>query len=129
MADQTKWFTVRTDTTPTGPIGAALGLPTGSFRIDPDAIGPVRAALEDAIAEVSLAGGAASEMDAFRDEAVNPVVDKYMAAMVERASGPDGSVAVAANSAAAAYQSVIDQLDQAMAAYREADDSGRFGDR
>jgi hypothetical protein len=53
---------------------------------------------------------------------VNPVVDKYVAALAEVGYGKQGSVVAAAESAITEYQNVIEQLDRVVAGYEVSDD-------
>jgi hypothetical protein len=126
MVGRDQWFSIHA----TGPAETALsktpgtaGAPTGGgFLVDPEAIPAVKAGFETAIQEMLLARREAQRMNDFRGESVNPVVDKFMAALIDRATGSEGSFVVMADSAIAAYQDVIDQLDAVVAGYRGSDD-------
>lgn len=125
MAGRDEWFKINASGGPEKALTKS-GTPStvsGSFRVDPDAAPAVRAGFERAIEKMRLAREAAQEFNNLGGESVNPVVDKYMAAMIDRATGDEGSVVMAADSAIAEYQSVIDQLDAAMAGYRSDDES------
>lgn len=131
MVDRDEWFAVHASgpaAQALGAVGSAAVAPTGGggFRVEPEAAPLVRAGFEDAIQEMQLARRAVQDMAYLGDESVNPVVDKYLAALGEMAYGEEGSVTMAADSAMAAYQDVIDQLDRAMAAYQDTDDPNRF---
>lgn len=99
--------------------------PAGGFRVDPETAPALRAAFQEAIEEMSLAREAMREMRYMRGTSVNPVVDKYLAALAETGYGTEGSVTIAAESAITTYQSVIDQLDRIMAAYRDSDEQAQ----
>jgi hypothetical protein len=126
MVDRDQWFAIHAsgpaETSLSKAPGAAGATGSGGFLVDPEAIPAVKAGFETAIREMALAREAAREMNNFRGESVNPVVDKYMTALIDRATGEEGSFTVMADSAIAAYQDVIDQLDAAMAGYRGGDD-------
>src|SRR5882757_5034382 len=124
MVSRDQWFSIHAS----GPAETSLSktpgtAPTpGGFKVDPEAIPAVRTGFEEAIAEMRLAKRTAQEMSYLQGEGVNPVVDKYMAAMIDRAAGEEGSVIMAADTAIAAYQDVIDQLDASLVAYRGGED-------
>lgn len=128
MVGRDEWFAIYAS----GPAETALSKTPGAaaapmggagFLVEPEAIPAVKAGFEEAIDEMQLAKEAANDMQFLHGASVNPVVDKYVAAMLDRATGEEGSVTVAADSAIAAYQDVIDQLDRAMADYRGGDDA------
>lgn len=127
MPDETSWIGIRVPdpATPLGAAGSAT-TPTAGFRIDPAAVPQVRNAFEEAMQEMINAKRAAFVFTRWQGHGANPVVDKYLAAMIDRAVGPEGSLTTAADSAIAAYQAVIDQLDAAVATYAAADDPRRF---
>lgn len=127
MASKDEWFEIYATTEPKKSLTKSGG-PTSvgvRFRVDPAAAPAMRAGFEQAIHDMRAARDTAQEFNNLGGESVNPVVDKYMAAMIERATGDEGSVAVAASSAIAEYRSVIEQLDAAMAGYRADDESGK----
>jgi hypothetical protein len=66
-----------------------------------------------------------NDMQFARGGRVNPVVDKYVAALAEVGYGDHGSVSMAADSAIAEYQNVVHQLDRVMAGYKDNDDQAR----
>jgi hypothetical protein len=119
MTSRDEWFAVHVAgehalTKPNGP--RRLG---GHFRVAPEAAPAIRAAFEEAIQEMYEARKAMNQMQFVAGGSVNPVVDKYVAALAEVGYGDEGSVTMAADSAMAEYQSVIEQLDRAMAGYQE----------
>ena len=126
MVSRDQWFSIHAsgpaETSLSKTQGAATATGNGGFLVDPEAIPAVKAGFESAIQEMILARRAANAMDDFRGESVNPVVDKYMAALIDRATGEEGSFMVAADSAITAYQDVIDQLDAIVAGYHGGDD-------
>ncbi len=126
MASRDEWFEIFASGEPEKSLTKS-GTPSpvgGRFRVDPEAAPAMRAGFEEAVHEMALARAAALEFNSLRGGSVNPVVDKYMAAMIDRATGDEGSVVAAADSAIAEYQRVIEQLDAAMAGYEADDESG-----
>ncbi len=127
MASKDEWFEIYASAEPEKSLTKS-GAPThvgGRFHVDPDAAPAMRAGFAQAMHEMRAARDAAQELNNLGGESVNPVVDKYMAAMIDRATGDEGSVRAAADSAIAEYQSVIEQLDAAMAGYTADDESGK----
>lgn len=127
MVDRDEWFAIHAsgpaETALTRSLGRSVSSTGGAgFLVEPEAIPAVKAGFETAIQEMIQARRVAQEMGRMQGESVNPVMDRYVAAAVDRAVGPDGSFTVAAESAVAAYQDVIDQLDAALAGYRGSDD-------
>lgn len=90
------------------------GPQAGGFSVDPEAVPALRTAFEEAIQEMVLARDAMYEMRSQAGESVNPVVDKYLAALREMGYGEQVSATMAADSAIAEYQDVIGQLNQIM---------------
>jgi hypothetical protein len=125
MTSRDEWFAIHA----AGPGESALTKPSGPqrlgghFRVAPEAAPAIRAAFEEAIQEMYEARRAMNQMQFIAGGSVNPVVDKFVAALAEMGYGDEGSVTMAADSAMAEYQSVIEQLDRAMAGYQGDDDS------
>lgn len=129
MASRDEWFAIHTAdsgdgslTKPGGPRRLA-----GGFRIDPEAVPAIRVAFEEAIQEMIQARSAMHDMQFLGGGSVNPVVDKYIHALVQVGYGDQGSVTMAADSAVAEYQSVIEQLDRVMAGYQGTNNSNAYG--
>ena len=131
MASRDEWFAIHTADPGDGSLTKSAGPRrlAGGFRIDPEGAPAIRAAFEEAIQEVYFARDAMHEMQYLAGRGVNPVVDKYVSALAEVGYGNQGSVTMAADSAVAEYQSVIEQLDRVMAGYQDSNDSatGQFG--
>ena len=125
MASRDEWFAIHTsppgESSPTT-VGAAKNA-TAGFYVAPEAAPALRAAFEEAISEMRQARDAMRQMRYMRGGSVNPVVDKYLAALAEVGYGEQGSVVTAAESAIAEYQNVIKQLDLIMAGYQNQDDA------
>lgn len=130
MASRDEWFAIHAsgpaETALSKSPGAATATGGGGFLVDPEAIPAVRTGFETAIQEMILAQRAAQEMGQMQGEGVNPVVDKYMSALLDCAVGEEGSFTMAAESAIAAYQGVIEQLEAAMAGYGNSDEQHPF---
>ena len=119
MAGKGEWFRSGTGslTPSSGPRPAAVG-----FSVDPEAAPAIKTAFEEAIAEMHLARQAMRDMRYLHGGTVNPVVDKYVAALAEVGYGDQGSVTMTADSAIAAYKNVVEQLDRIVADYKDSDD-------
>lgn len=124
MVSQEEWITVHTGdsgggslTPSSGPRPVRVG-----FRVDPEAAPAIKAAFEDAVLEMQQARRVMDDMRYLHGGTVNPVVDKYVAALAEVGYGKQGSVVAAAESAIAEYQNVIEQLDRVVAGYEASDD-------
>lgn len=126
MVARDEWFSIHATQAEPDKDGAGA-TPTVSFRVDPEYVPAVKTAFTEAIQEMTLARQAAQEMAFVDDGDVDPVLEKYLRAMLDRATGEEGSFTVAADSAIKAYQSVIDQLDQAIVAYQQLDDEHASG--
>lgn len=100
-----------------GPKPVSVG-----FSIDPEAAPAVKTAFEGAIAEMRQARRVMTDMQFLGGGGVNPVVDKYVAALAELGYGEQGSVVAAAESAIAEYQNVIKQLDRMITDYQDSDE-------
>ncbi|TDV45568.1 hypothetical protein [Actinophytocola oryzae] len=125
MASRDEWFS--TNISGDGSLtksGAPRHL-AGGFRVDPAAAPAVRAAFEEAILMLKKARRAMTDMQFLSGGSVNPVVDRYLSVLAEVGYGDRGSVTMAADSAAAEYQSVIDQLDRVMAGYQGSEDEAQ----
>jgi hypothetical protein len=127
MASRDEWFAIHTAGSGEGSLTKSAGPRrlAGGFSVDWEAAPAIRAAFEEAIQEMYEARKAMRDMQYVRNAGVNPVVDKYLAALVEVGYGDQSSVTMVANSAVAEYQSVIEQLDRVMADYKEGDASGK----
>ena len=125
MASRDDWFAINTGDSGDGSLTKSGGPKrlAGGFRVDPEAAPAIRTAFEEAIQEMRLAVGAMRDMQYLHGGGVNPVVDKYVDALVEVGYGDQGSVTMAANSAMTEYQNVIEQLDRVIAGYQGANDS------
>jgi hypothetical protein len=125
MASRDEWFAIHTsspgESSPTT-VGAAKNATVG-FYVDPDAAPVLRTAFEEAIEEMKLARQAMQDMRLLGGGSVNPVVDKFLAALAEVGYGEQGSVVMAADSAIAEYQNVIDQLEFIMVGYQNREEA------
>lgn len=122
MAGRDEWFAINASgpaerSLEKGAGAKAIATGGGGFLVEPEAAPLVRAGFEGAIEEMVRARNAARDMRYLSGVSVNPVVDKYLAALEQVGYGEEGSVTMAADSAVTAYQDVIDQLDRAMASY------------
>lgn len=128
MASRDEWFTIHTSGDGSS-SSVGSGQVAGGFQIDPEHIPAVRAAFEAALQEMVMARQVMRSMWYLGGESVNPVVDKYVAAVAEVGYGDQGSVTMAVDSAAAEYRNVILQLDTIMAGYanREEEIADRLG--
>lgn len=123
MASRDEWFSIFTGDSGEGSLTKS-GAPRrlgGGFRVDPEAAPAIRTAFEEAVGEMRLAQKAMRDMQYMRGGSVNPVVDKYLGALAEMGYGDNGSVTIAADSAVAEYQNVMDQLDRVMGEYTNSD--------
>lgn len=125
MASRDEWFAINTEDSGDGSLTKSGGPRrlAGGFRVAPEAAPAIKAAFEDAVREMRLAQDAMRDMQFMRGGNVNPVVDKYVAALAEVGYGDQGSVTMAADSAVTEYQNVIEQLDRVMAGYEDTDSS------
>lgn len=119
MTGRDEWFSIYTDNSGSLTKSAGPRSLAGGFRVDPEAVPAIRAAFEEAVQEMLQARYAMTQMQIMPGASVNPVVDKYVVALAEVGYGDDGSVTMAADSAVAEYQRVIEQLDRLMAGYQE----------
>jgi hypothetical protein len=124
MVSQEEWFAPHASdsgggslTPSSGPRPVSVG-----FSVDPEAAPAIKTAFEEAIEEMQQARRAMDQMRYLAGGHVNPVVDKYVAALAETGYGDQGSVMTAAESAIAEYQSVIEQLNQVVAGYQDSDE-------
>ncbi len=124
MVSQDEWFAIHTSSSGNGSLTKSAGPRSvgGGFSVDPEAAPAIKAAFEDAIAEMHIARRAMTDMQFLGGARVNPVVDKYAAAMARVGYGDEGSVVTAAESAIAEYQNVIEQLDRLIADYEDSDE-------
>ena len=129
MVGRDEWFAVHAPKTTVDRASASSVASGGGFQVDPEVAPAVRAHFEEAIAAMQRAQRTARQFNDVDGEGVNPVVDRYMTAMIDRATGDEGSVVVAADSAIAVYRSVIDQLNQVIASYHGIDEvaAAEFG--
>ncbi len=127
MASRDEWFAINTAGSEDGSLSKSAGPRrlTGGFRIDPEAAPAIRIAFEEASGEMFSARQSMHEMQFLRGEGVNPVVDKFIAALAEVGYGDQGSVTKAVDSALAEYQNVIEQLDRVMTGYQASDALGK----
>jgi hypothetical protein len=127
MASRDEWFAIHTADSGDGSLSKSSGPRrlAGGFRIDSEAAPAVRTAFEGAIQEMQQAKTVMHNMRYLRVPGVNPVVDKYVAALVEVGYGDNGSVTMAADSAVTEYQNVVDQLNQVTAGYKNSDDQAQ----
>lgn len=124
MVGQGERFAIHTSDSGEGSLTKAGGpRPVGvGFSVDPEAAPAIKTAFEEAIREMQLARQAMRDMRYAQSGPVNPVVDKFVAALAELGYGEQGSVVAAAESAIAEYQNVVEQLDQVVASYRGSDE-------
>lgn len=125
MTGRDEWFSIYTDNSGEGSLTKSAGPRSlsGGFRVDPEAAPAIRAAFEEAVQEMYEARKTMRAMQYMGGGRVNPVVDKYVAALAEVGYGDQGSVTMAADSAIAEYQNVVAQLDQVMGGYQAREDS------
>ena len=124
MVSQEEWFAIHTGDSGGGSLtksGGPRRVGVG-FSVDPEAAPAIKTAFEEALREMQLARQAMLEMRFMRSGPVNPVVDKYVAALAELGYGEQGSVVAAADSAIAEYQNVVKQLDRVVAGYKDSDE-------
>lgn len=127
MTSRDEWFAIHTTDSGDGSLSKSSGPRrlAGGFSIDSEAVPAVRTAFEGAVREMQLAKDSMNNLRFMRGGSVNPVVDKYVAALAEVGYGDNGSVTMAADSAVAEYQHVVDQLNQVMAGYENSDDQAQ----
>jgi hypothetical protein len=121
MTSRDEWFAIHAADSGDGSLTKSAGPRSlaGGFRVDPEDVPAIRAAFEEAVNEMSEARRAMNQMQFGGGGSVNPVVDKFVAALADVGYGDQGSVTMAADTAVAEYQNVIKQLDQVMAGYQE----------